>query len=130
MKRSKKALPDVEIISYGKYTRWKDKSRDLPELEVLTDKIKAEMDIEFGMIVEIRHGKGRYMDYIIHHPPFLDNNGDIMPPFEGQYQIKTNPYHFFLGDTIWEPVEDKRGVWEFIIKIDQNVVARKKIELI
>jgi hypothetical protein len=82
------------------------------------------------MIVEIRHGKGRYLEYVIHHPPFRDKDGNITPFFEGEYQIKTNPYRFFLGDTIWEPVEDKRGTWEFIIKIDQKMVASKKIKLI
>jgi hypothetical protein len=130
MKRSNKPIPQVEIISYGRYTRWNDDSRKLPELEELTYEIIAEIDIEFGMIVEIQHGKGRYLEYVIHHPPFRDNNGNITPSFEGEYQIKANPYRFFLGDTIWAPVEDKRGIWEFIIKIDQQRVASKKLKLI
>ena len=59
-----------------------------------------------------------------------DRQGNIVPSFEGEYQIKANPYRFFLGDTIWEPVEDKRGIWEFIVRIDQQQVAKKKLELI
>ncbi len=129
MKRSNKALPEVEIISYGKYTRWNARSKDLPELEDLTYEIEAELDVEFGMLVEIRHGKGRYLEFIIHHPPFKDKRGNIAPSFVGEYQIRTNPYRFFLGDTIWEPVDDKKGDWELIIKIDNQVVARKKLEL-
>jgi len=130
MKRSNKPLPEVEIISYGKYTRWNDDSRALPEIEQLTYQIVAEIDIEFGMIIEIWHGKGRYLEYIINHPPFKDKQGNIVPSFEGEYQVKANPYLFFLGDTIWEPIEDKRGTWEFIVKIDQQQVAMKKLELI
>ena len=129
MKRSNKNLPDVEIISYGKYMRWNSKSRDLPELEELTYDIKAELDVEFGMIVEIRHGKGRYLEYTIHHPSFIDKTGEIAPSFVGEYQIRSNPFQFFLGDTIWEPVEDKKGTWELIIKIEGKVLASKKLLL-
>jgi hypothetical protein len=129
MKRSNKALPEVEIISYGKYTRWNARSKDLPELEDLTYEIEAELDVEFGMLVEIRHGKGRYLEFIIHHPPFKDKSGNIAPSFVGEYQIRTNPYRFFLGDTIWEPVDDKKGDWELIIKIDNQVVAQKVLKL-
>jgi hypothetical protein len=129
MKRSNKALPEVEIISYGKYTRWNARSKDLPELEDLTYEIEAELDVEFGMLVEIRHGKGRYLDFIIHHPPFKDKSGNIAPSFVGEYQIRSNPFRFFLGDTVWEPVDDKKGDWELIIKIDEQVVAQKKLKL-
>lgn len=130
MKRSNKSLPDVEIISYGKYTRWNASSRDLPELEELTNEIKAELDVEFGMLVEIKHGKGRYLEYVIHHPPFTNKSGDLAPSFVGEYQIRSNPFQFFLGDTIWDPIDDKKGTWELIIKIDGKVLAQKKLLLI
>lgn len=130
MKRSHKKLPGVEVVSYGKYTGWNERSRELPELLELTHEVHAEIDVEFGLIIEIRNGKGRYIDYIIHHPPFKDKYGNITPSFEGEYHIRTNPYRFFLGDTVWEPIEDKKGNWEFIILIDQQIVVRKKIILI
>jgi len=130
LKRSKKNLPEVEIISYGRFTRWNSDDRELPELQELTNRIIAKIDVEFGMIIEIRHGKGRYLEYLIHHPPFKDIDGNVVPSFEGEYQVKSNPYRFFLGDSVWEPVEDKRGAWEFIIQIDKQTVARKKLELI
>jgi hypothetical protein len=130
MKRSNKPIPEVDIISYGRYARWNDDSRTLPQLEELTYEIVAEIDVEFGMIIEIRHGKGRYLEYVINHPSIRDKNGNIAPSYEGEYQIKANPYRFFLGDTIWEPVDDKRGIWEFIIKIDDQQVASKKLRLI
>ena len=102
----------------------------MPILEELATEIKAELDVEFGILIEIRHGKGRYLEYIIHHPPFNDNSGELAPSFVGEYQIKSNPFRFFLGDTVWEPVNDKRGIWELIIKIDKQVVAQKKLTLI
>ena len=129
MKRSKKPQPEVEIVSYGKYTKWDRESRNLPELIDLTEKVKTEIGVEFGMIVEIFKAKGRYLDFKIDHPPFKDNDGNIEPSFEGTYQIKTNPYSFFLGDTIWEPVEDKKGPWTMTVYMDEVELASKTILL-
>ncbi len=129
MKRSKKPLPKVEIINYGRYSGWDRDSRTLPELLELTTAIKAEVGVEFGMIVEIFQGKGRFLDFRIDHPPFTDKEGNVEPPFEGSYQIKSNPYTFFLGDTVWEPVEDKKGPWTMHIFIDGTELASKTIIL-
>ena len=130
MKRSKKPLPDVEIVSYGKYTKWDRESRDLPELLELTHEVEAELGVEFGMIVEIFQAKGRFLDFRIDHPMFTDSEGNVEPPFEGSYQIRNNPYAFFLGDTIWEPIEDKRGPWTMSIFIDGQKLASKTIQLL
>lgn len=130
MKRSKKDIPKVEIINYGRYSRWDRGSKELPEFIELTTEIKAELDVEFGMIVEIRQGKGRFMEYLIEHPPFLDETGKIEPPFTGSCQIRKNPYQFFLGDTIWSPIEDKRGDWNLILKIEGKIVAKKTLSLL
>ncbi len=129
MKRSKKPKPEVEIVSYGKYSNWDRDSKELPELLDLTEVVKAEIDVEFGMIIEIFKAKGRYLDFVIDHPPFKDEYGNIAPPFEGTYQIKSNPFSFFLGDTIWEPVEDKKGPWTMTVFIDYEKVAGKTILL-
>jgi hypothetical protein len=118
LKRSKKPLPKVEIVSYGRYTNWDRDSKKLPELIDLTTEVKAEIGVEFGMVVEIFQAKGRFLDFVIDHPPFYDENGDVAAPFEGSYQIRNNPYAFFLGDTIWEPVEDKRGPWTMTVMMD------------
>ena len=130
MKRSKKPLPKVNIISYGKYTRWDNTEKNLPALEFLTDKIKAELDLEFGLIVEIRQAKGRFINYLIDHPPFRNEKGELVPSFTGEYQIRTNPAKFFLGDSILFPIDDKKGKWTFKIKIDDKILAEKKIEII
>lgn len=130
MKRSKKVLPSVEIINFGRYAQWDRGSKELPEFIDLTTSIKAEIDVEFGMIVEILQGKGRFLEYTIEHPPFMDEEGDVALPFTGSYQIRSNPYRFFLGDTIWAPVEDKRGDWNLILKIEGKVVAKKTLSLL
>ncbi len=129
MKRSKKPLPRVEIVSYGRYTKWDRDSKKLPELVELTKEVKAEIGVEFGMIVAIFQAKGRFLDFRIDHPPFTDQNGEVEPSFEGNYQIRQNPYVFFLGDTIWEPIEDKRGPWTMTVFIDDQEVASKTILL-
>lgn len=129
MKRNKKPLPKTEIVSYGRYTNWDRESKKLPELIDLTTEVKAEIGVEFGMIVEIFQAKGRFLDFVIDHPPFLDDHGNVAAPFEGSYQIRNNPYVFFLGDTIWEPVEDKRGPWTMSVLMDGKELASKTILL-
>jgi len=130
LKRSKKPLPEVEIISFGEYTRWDLEDKSLPKLIELTEQVKTEIGVEFGMIVEISHGKGRFLQYRIDHPSFKDEKGNIMPPFEGEYQVRNNPYRFFLGDTIWAPVEDKKGIWALSVFFDDTLMAEKSIELV
>ena len=58
-----------------------------------------------------------------------DKTGEIAPSFVGEYQIRNNPFQFFLGDTIWEPIDDKKGTWELVIKIDGKILAQKKLLL-
>lgn len=130
LKRSKKPLPEVEIISFGEYTRWNNEDKNLPKLIELTERVTADIGVEFGMIVEISHGKGRYLHYRIDHPPFKDEKGIVMSPFEGEYQLRANPYRFFLGDTIWAPVEDKKGTWTLSVYFDDTLMAEKSIELV
>lgn len=130
MKKSNKPLPEVEIINYGRYNRWDRTSRDLPEFLALTETIEAGIDVEFGMIVEIRKARGRYLDFRIDHPPFADNEGNPEPPFEGSFRVKQNPYRFFLGDTVWKPVEDKKGEWTLSIFYNGQVLAQKSLMLV
>lgn len=130
MKRSKKPLPEVEILSYGIYSRWDKSGKDLPKLIKMTDEIEAALDIEFGMILEIAKAKGRYLSYRIDHPPFTDAGGQVEPPFTGQYQVRANPYYFFLGDTVWAPVEDKKGTWTLSVFFEDTLVAEKSLTLI
>lgn len=130
MKRSKKPLPRVDIVSFGRYTKWDRDSKKIPQLVELTTSVSAELGMEFGMIIEIFQAKGRFLDFRIDHPPFINDHGEVEPPFEGTHQIRTNPLTFFLGDTIWEPVEDKRGPWTMSVFMDGQKLAEKTITLI
>jgi hypothetical protein len=129
LKKSKKTLPKILIKSYGKYSKWDRASKHLPKLEELTYEVTAEVGVEFGMIVEFEQAKGRILEFRIDHPPFTDEKGNIEPSFEGSFQIKSNPYSFFLGDTVWEPVADKRGPWTMTVSVDGTELASKTILL-
>ena len=125
-----KKKPEVTIHSYGLYEGWNRESRELPTLVAITDEIKAELDIEFGYILRIRNARNCRIRFRIEHPPFKDSSGKTAPPFEGGLYVKTNDYRFFLGDTIWKPVEDKRGEWRLITWLDEKKVADKTLLLV
>lgn len=129
MKRSHKPLPKVNIVSFGRYADWNKEDRDLPALINLTDRIRAESGMEFGMIIEIGQAKGRYIQYCIEHPPFRDKSGKTVPSFTGEYQIRSNPTRFFLGDVVEDPLEDKRGDWVFKILMDDRLLAEKRLSI-
>ncbi|TRX65782.1 DUF3859 domain-containing protein [Carboxylicivirga sp. M1479] len=118
-----------ELYSYGEYSRWERSSKKLPKLIKITDRIKIHEDLEFGYVLKIKGAKGKVVDYIIEHPPFKDPKGNIEPSFKGQYFINSNDYEFFLGDTVWEPYDDKVGDWLLLTYLDGQLIAEKKIVL-
>ena len=121
---------DIELYSYGQYTQWSRNSRKLPKIVDITDVIEAEIGTEFGYILKIKKGKGKKLKFIIIHPPFTDDKGEVMPDFTGEYYINSNDYEFFLGDCIWEPLEDKLGYWRLITYLDGQIIADKTLQLI
>ncbi len=121
---------DIELYSYGQYTEWNRGSRNLPKIVDITDTIEAEIGTEFGYILKIRKAKGKKLEFRIIHPPFKDEAGVVMPHFTGEYYINSNDYAFFLGDCIWEPLEDKLGEWRLITYLDGQVIADKILKLI
>ena len=121
---------DVQMHSYGLYDGWDRDSKELPNLVKITTEVEASIDVEFGYILRIRGGRNAKMTFRIEHPPFCDEFGEVMPPFDGEQYIKNNDYRFFLGDTVWAPIEDKRGEWRLITWIDGKQVADKTITLI
>lgn len=116
--------------SHGRYAGWDREGRDLPDLVKITTEIEAELGVEFGYVLRIRHARNSKITFRIEHPPFVDGDGNPTPPFEGELYVKTNDYRFFLGDTVWAPVEDKRGDWRLITWLDGLMVADKTIALI
>ena len=117
------------MFSYGEYSKWDRSSREIPKILSFTTEIKAEPGTEFGYVLHIKQGKGEILTFKIEHPPFKDESGKISPPFEGQQFIRTNDFEFYLGDCIWEPVEDKLGTWKLTTYFNGKVVANMAFTL-
>ena len=124
-----KRKTEIEMRTYGIYTQWDSDSKDLPRFSECTTRVRAEIDVEFGFVVNIKGGKNQQLHYCIDHPGILDASGVRRPPFDGFVYVKTNDWDFYLGDTIWEPVEDKVGDWRMTLELDGKIVADKTFEL-
>ena len=124
-----KRKPEVRIRTYGIYTKWDSESKDLPKVAEITECVPAEVDIEFGFVVNIRGAKNQPLAYCIDHPGILYVNGQPRPPFDGVVHVKTNDWDFYLGDTVWEPIADKLGDWRMSIQLDGKIVADKTFEV-
>lgn len=116
--------------TYGEYSHWDRESKELPKILNITETIEAEVGTEFGYVLKILRGKGKKLTFKIEHPPFNDMHGNIRPPFTGEFYIGSNDYEFFLGDCIWEPLEDKLGDWRMITYFEGKIVADKTLHLI
>ena len=113
----------IKIYSYGEYSKWDRNSKEIPKILDITTKIPGEIGTEFGYVLHIKNGKGEKLTFKIDHPPFNDDDGNLRPPFIGEQFIKTNDFQFYLGDCIWEPLEDKLGKWELTTYHNNKVVA-------
>lgn len=125
-----KQKPTFEIYTYGIYSKWDLSSKDIPRIIKITDQIPAEIDIEFGYILKVKRGKGIKLEFKIEHPPFKDDKGNVRPAFTGEHYVNSNDWEFFLGDTVWEPVQDKTGKWKLITYFNGKVVANKTLYVI
>ena len=72
-----------------------------------TTTVEAIVDVEFGMVVNIIGAKNRPLEFCIDHPGIRDAQGKRRRPFDGTVFVKSNDWDFYLGDTIWLPLEDK-----------------------
>ncbi|ROQ21162.1 uncharacterized protein DUF3859 [Marinimicrobium koreense] len=125
-----KKKPEVKLRSWGVYTPLDPNSKELPQLIKMTRDIPCELDIEFGYIVNIKKAKNRKLQYCIYHPNIPDEDGNPLPPFDGEVYIKQNDWDFFIGDTIWKPVENKQGPWRITLAIDGQLIADETLTLI
>ncbi len=116
-----------ELYSYGIYSHWESGSKELPKLMKITTEIPLELGIEFGYVVRIKGAKGKRIQFKIDHPPFPDEHGKTTLPFTGEYFVKSNDYEFFLGDTIWEPINDKKGEWKLSTWLDDKLLFQKSL---
>lgn len=120
-----KKRPVIKMRSYGIYSTWDSKSKDLPKIKEFTTEIPAEIDIEFGFIINIQSARGKKIQFCIDHPGILDNAGDVRDAFTGEVHITNNDWSFYLGDTIWAPISDKCGPWRMTLELDGKVIADK-----
>lgn len=121
--------PEIELYSHGIYEPWDRSSKAIPRLKSITTHIPVEPQIEFGYVLKIKKAKGSKITFSIHHPPFVNEEGEIAPSFEGHEYITSNDWSFYLGDTVWPPYEDKAGDWELITWLDGKEIARKTFTL-
>lgn len=126
---SKKKV-DIELYSYGEYSSWDKNSKSLPRILAISDRIEAAIGTEFGYVLKLKKAKGKLLEFRIVHPSFNDESGKPMDDFTGEVFINSNDYEFFLGDCVWEPLDDKLGVWRLITKLDGKVVADKTLHLV
>lgn len=129
MKKSKKH-PKSKVESFGRYSKWKRGTKELPQILEFTNTIKSVEGNEFGMVLHITGGKGAKLDYCIKHPPFTDAKGNIEPDFTGTYLVNTNDYKFFIGDCIWLPVEDKVGDWIVRVEFEGKLIAEHTFKVV
>lgn len=125
-----KRKPTFKIYSFGEYEKWDRNSKAIPKIINFSTKIKAKAGTEFGYVLHVKQGKGETLTFEIKHPPFSDNQGNILPPFTGSQFIRTNDFQFYLGDCIWEPISTKTGKWELTTWYKNQIVAHKIFDLI
>ena len=111
MERGRQHFPQLKVQerSYGIYDGYD--GRNVPQVIEFTEQIPARLGIEFGFVLRITGGRGAELDFRIDHPQFRDERGKMSPAFTGTLFVKSNAYEYFLGDTVWEPWQDKCGLW-------------------
>ena len=124
-----KYKPVTKMQTYGIHSQWQSKSKHLPSIEKFTTDIPAEIDIEFGFIVNIKKARGAKIRFCIAHPGILDAEGNVRAPFTGEVHVTNNDWQFYLGDTVWSPIADKCGDWRMTIELDNKILADKTFKI-
>ena len=124
-----KKKPAITVRSYGIYSKWDSKSKDLPKIKEFTTDVPAEIDIEFGLILNIKSARGQKVAFCIDHPGIHDDKGRVRAPFTGEVHITNNDWSFYLGDTIWAPIDDKCGAWRMTMELNNQVIADKTFNI-
>ena len=125
-----KKKPEIRMVSFGRYTPFDKTTKDLPKILEFTTTIPAELGVEFGYILEIKKSRGEKLSFCIDHPPFCDDSGEIAPPFVGEVHVQSSDWRFFLGDTVWLPLDDKLGKWTLTASLMGKEIARKTFTLV
>lgn len=117
--------PVVEMLTFGIHSKWDAEDKALPKIKTFTLDIPLELDIEFGFIVNIKRAKNQKVRYCIYHPDIPGKDGEPMAPFDGEEYVRSNDWDFYLGDTLWEPLEDKAGEWRMTLELNGSIIADK-----
>lgn len=120
-----KQKPAVTLTNYGIYSQWDEYARTLPKLIEVTTDVPLREHIEFGFIVNIKRAKNEKVHYCIAHPDIPGKDGEPMAPFIGEEFIKNNDWDFYLGDTLWLPLDDKAGHWHMSLSMNGQTIAEK-----
>ncbi|WP_182865938.1 DUF3859 domain-containing protein [Stieleria mannarensis] len=124
-----KQKPEVSVRTYGRYSKWDSGSKELPSFLESTTRIPAEVDVEFGLVINVVGGKNLPLHFCIDHPGIRDAQGKRRPPFEDVVYVKTNDWDFYLGDTVWEPIQDKIGTWRMTLTLEDQIVVEQSFEV-
>ena len=125
-----KKKPVFKIESYGTYDQWNRNSNNIPKIIKINETVALHLDVEFGLILSIKGGKGIKLDFRVIHPEFNDPEGNPADDFIGEHFVNSNDWKFFLGDTVWKPYDNKKGIWQFIINYDGKTIAKKNITIV
>ena len=125
------AKPRLEVImqSYGLYSPHKP-GKEVPSIQKFTTEIPVALGVEFGYVLRVKKGHGKIIRFQIDHPPFKDESGKKVTSFTGEQHVRGNDFKFFLGDTFWEPLDDKRGNWTLSAWIGNKLVAEKTLSMV
>lgn len=124
-----KRKPEIRIRSFGIYDGWDSDAKDLPRIAEFTTRVPAVIDIEFGMVVNIKGAKNEPLIYCIDHPGIRDADGKRRAPFDGEVYVRSNDWNFYLGDTIWAPMDDKLGPWRMTLRLANKIIADKTFDV-
>lgn len=125
-----KRKPTFKIESYGTYDQWNRDSSDIPKITKIDETVIFHPDVEFGLVLSIKGGKGLKLNFRVEHPKFNGPDGKPAQDFLGEHYVNANTWQFFLGDTVWEPYGNKLGRWRFIIKCEGKVIVDKTLNLV
>ena len=125
-----KQKPIIKMQTYGIHSHWDAKSKALPKIKQFTTDIPAEIDIEFGFIINIKKARGSKIRYCINHPGLVDEQGNLRAAFTGEVHVTNNDWDFYLGDTIWAPISGKCGPWKMSIELGNSVIAEKTFNVV
>lgn len=120
---------EVRLRSCGRYENWDPESNELPKFVEATKRVRAEVGVEFGLVLNIQGAKNKQLHFCIEHPGIRDADGNVREPFDGEVYVKKNDWNFYLGDTVWEPINDKLGNWRLTVELDGKLLADETFEV-